>query len=58
MIPTSFLAVFLSSVIYGRPMLIQLTIFTMPVHAGFIPHRFIPNWLLHVLAACVFFLFA
>ena len=31
-------------------MLIQLTIFTMTVHAGFIPHRFIRNWLLHVLA--------
>ena len=64
MIQTSFLVVFLSSDIYGRPMLIQLTIFTMTVHAGFIPIRFIRNWLLHVLgclflfSACLNVLFA
>ena len=50
MIQTSFLAVFLSSDIYERPMFIQLTSFTMTVHADFIPRRFIRNWLLHVLA--------
>ena len=41
---------FLSSDIYERPVLIQLTVFPMTVHAGFILHRFIQNWLLHVLA--------
>ena len=50
MIQTNFLAVFCSSDIYRRPMFIQLTIFTITVYAGFIPHRFIWNWLLHVLA--------
>ena len=48
-------------------MLIQLTSFTMTVHAGFIPHRFIRNWILYVLAkdsvsvgclfVCFFFFF-
>ena len=50
MIQSRFLIVFLYSDIYGRLMLINVTIFTMIVHAGFIPHRFIRNWLLHVLA--------
>ena len=50
MIQTSFVVVFLSSDIYERPVLIQLTVFPMTVHAGFILHRFIQNWLLHVLA--------
>ena len=50
MIQTRFLVVFLSSDIYERPVLKQLTAFPMTVHAGFILHRFIQNWLLHVLA--------
>ena len=50
MIQTSFVVVFLFSDIYERPVLIQLTFFPMTVHAGFILHRFIQNWLLHVLA--------
>ena len=50
MLQPSFLALFLSSDNYGRRMLMQLTIFTMTVHFSFIPHRFIRNWLLHVLA--------
>ena len=50
MIQTSFPVLFLSSDIYGRPKLIKVTIFTMTVPAGFIRHRFIRNWLLHVLA--------
>ena len=50
MIQTSFVVVFLSSDIYERPVLIKLTVFPMTVHAGFILHRFIQNWLLHVLA--------
>ena len=50
MIQTSVVVAFLSSDIYGRPMVIKLTIFTMTVHAGLIPHRFIRNWLLYVLA--------
>ena len=44
------MVVFLSSDIYETPVLIQLTVFPMTVHAGFILHRFIWNWLLHVLA--------
>ena len=43
MIQTSFVVVFLSSDIYERPVLIQLTVFPMTVHAGFILHRFIQN---------------
>ena len=37
MIQTSFLVVFLPYGIYERPILIRLTVFTMPVRAGFIP---------------------
>ena len=50
MIQTSFVVEFLSSDIYERPVLIRLTVFPMTVHAGFILHRFIQNWLLHALA--------
>ena len=49
MIQTSFVVMFLSSDVYERPVLIQLTVFPMTVHAGFILHRFIQNWRLHVL---------
>ena len=45
MIQTSLVVVFLSSDIYERPVLIQLTVCPMTVHAGFILHRFIQNWL-------------
>ena len=48
MIQTSVVVVFLPSDIYERPVLIQLTVFTMSVQAGFIPD-FIRNWLLHAL---------
>ena len=50
MIQTSFVVVFLPSDIYERPVLLQLTVFPMTVHGGFILHRFIRKWLLHVLA--------
>ena len=37
MIQTSVVVVFLPSDIYERPVLIQLAVFTMSVHQGFIP---------------------
>ena len=50
MIQTSFVVVFLPSDIYERPVLIQLTVFPMTVHACFILHSLIQNWFLHELA--------